>query len=357
MTLLTDLLDLFKHIVLNDALMGVREHGLVFQRVFPLLFVPDGIGEGFEVHRAASVLPAFQNVDHRAVRPFAGIFRQRMGRSETLLLLVSGGRQHLIGSQLIGDLGRATALHAHGEDLLDHLCGLRVDEPVVRIVGVLHIAVGHIDRQRDAFLALGLLDSTDLAAGVTGVKLVEPVFDPGEIVVHAVGVGAVEVVVDGNEPGTVFREGQSSVEARHSGVSAQTGQILDDAVGHLASLDLGQHFLKTGPVKVGAGIAVVHKEHRVCHVVISGIRKQDTFLILNGEGLASSLILLRKSAIECGNFIGCSEHFCFLLWWSNCQYRVGCHHVNISFLVCHASSPISAEKFCAVIRSSLRSIF
>lgn len=90
-----------------------------------------------------------------------------MGRSETLLLLVSGGRQHLIGSQLIGDLGRATALHAHGEDLLDHLCGLRVDEPVVRIVGVLHIAVGHIDRQRDAFLALGLLDSTDLAAGVT----------------------------------------------------------------------------------------------------------------------------------------------------------------------------------------------
>ncbi len=247
--LLADLLDLFKHIILDDALMGVREHGLIFQRILPLLFVPDRIGEGLEVHRAASVLPAFQNVDHRAVRPFTGIFRQRVGRSKALLLLVSGRRQHLIRSQLIGDLGRATALHAHGKDSLDHLCGLRIDEPVVGIVRVLHITIGDIDRQRDSFLALGLLNSTDLAAGVTGVKLVEPVLDPGEIVVHAVGIGAVEVVVDGDEAGAVLGESQRGVEARHSGVSAQAGQILDDAVGHLASLDLSQHLLKTGTVK------------------------------------------------------------------------------------------------------------
>ncbi len=130
-TLLANLLDLFKHIILNDSLMGVWEHGLIFQWVFPLLFVLDGIGEGLEIHRAAGVLPAFQNFDHRAVRPFAGIFRQRVGRFTALLFLVSGRRQHLIGSQLIGDLGRATALHAHGKDLLDHQCGLRVDNPVV----------------------------------------------------------------------------------------------------------------------------------------------------------------------------------------------------------------------------------
>ena len=355
--LLADLLHLFKHIVLNDALMGVREHGLIFQRVSPLFFVPDGIGEGLEIHRAAGVLPAFQNFDHRAVRPFTGIFRQRVSRFLSLLLLVSGRCQHLIRSQLIGNLGRATALHAHGKDPLDHLCGLRVDDPVVRVVRVLHIAIRHIDRQRDAFFALGLLNSTNLTAGITGVKLVEPVLDPGKIVVHAVGIGAVEVVVDGDEPGAVLGEGQGGVEACHSGVSAQAGQILDNAVGHLASLNLGQHLLKTGTVKVGAGISVIHKEHRICHMVLSGIRKQDTLLILNGEGFASSLILLRKSAIESGNFIGCSKHFCFLLWWSNCQYRGGCHHVNITFLVCHASSPISVEKFCAVIRSSFRSIF
>ena len=278
MALLADLLDLFKHIVLNDALIGVREHGLIFWWGFPLLFVPDGVGEGLEIHCAAGILPAFQNVDHRAAAPFTGIFRQRVGRSEALLLLVCGRRQHLIRSQLIGDLGRATALHAHGEDLLDYLCSLRVDEPVVGIVGVLHIAVRHIDRQKDAFLALGLLDSTDLAARVSGVKFVEPVLDPGKIVVHAVGIGAVEVVVDGNEAGAVLGEGQGGIEARHSGVSAQTGQILDDAVGHLADLDLGQHPLKTGTVKVGTGISVIYKECRVRHVVISGIRKQDAFL-------------------------------------------------------------------------------
>ena len=134
--LLADLLHLFKHIVLDDALMGVREHGLIFQRVSPLFFVPDGIGEGLEIHRAAGVLPAFQNFDHRAVRPFTGIFRQRVSRFLSLLLLVSGRCQHLIRSQLIGNLGRATALHAHGKDPLDHLCGLRVDDPVVRVVTV-----------------------------------------------------------------------------------------------------------------------------------------------------------------------------------------------------------------------------
>ena len=79
--------------------------------------------------------------------------------------------------------------------------------------------------------------------------VLEPVLDPGEIVVHAVGIGAVEVVVDGDEAGAVLGESQRGVEARHSGVSAQTGQILDDAVGHLASLDLSQHLLKTGTVK------------------------------------------------------------------------------------------------------------
>ena len=134
--LLADLLHLFKHIVLDDALMGVREHGLIFQRFSPLFFVPDGIGEGLEIHRAAGVLPAFQNFDHRAVRPFTGIFRQRVSRFLSLLLLVSGRCQHLIRSQLIGNLGRATALHAHGKDPLDHLCGLRVDDPVVRVVTV-----------------------------------------------------------------------------------------------------------------------------------------------------------------------------------------------------------------------------
>ena len=130
-------------------------------------------------------------------------------------------------------------------------------------VGVLHIAIGHIERQRDALFALGFLDSTDLAAGVTGVKLVEPVFDSGKIVVHTVGIGAIEVVVDCDEPGAVLGKGQGGVEARHRRVSAQTGQILDDTVGHLASLDLGQYLLKTGALKVGAGISVVRKEHRV----------------------------------------------------------------------------------------------
>jgi hypothetical protein len=43
-TLLADLLYLFKHIIVDNALMGVGENRLLSQWDFPLLLVPDGIG-------------------------------------------------------------------------------------------------------------------------------------------------------------------------------------------------------------------------------------------------------------------------------------------------------------------------
>ncbi len=58
-------------------------------------------------------------------------------------------------------------------------------------------AVRHIDRQRYSTLSLGLLNSPNLAAGITGVKLVEPVLNARKIVVYAVRVNGVVVVVNG----------------------------------------------------------------------------------------------------------------------------------------------------------------
>ena len=51
--LLANLLYLLKHSVLNDTLMGVWKDGLFLDGCFPLLFVPDGVGIGLEVHRTA----------------------------------------------------------------------------------------------------------------------------------------------------------------------------------------------------------------------------------------------------------------------------------------------------------------
>ena len=58
MTLLADLLHLFKHIIVDNALVGIGENRLLFNRIIPLLLIPDRIGVGLEVDGAACVLPA-----------------------------------------------------------------------------------------------------------------------------------------------------------------------------------------------------------------------------------------------------------------------------------------------------------
>ena len=102
--------------------------------------------------------------------------------------LIGGGSQNFICPQLVRNLGRPTSLHAHGEDALHNRSRFRVNKPMLRVLRVFHIAVGDIDRQRYSTLSLGLLDSPNLAAGIAGVKLVEPVLNARKIVVYAVRV-------------------------------------------------------------------------------------------------------------------------------------------------------------------------
>lgn len=59
MPLLAHLLYLLKHGFLDDGLMCIGEDGLLLKGIVPLLLVPDGVGVGLEVDRAACVLPTF----------------------------------------------------------------------------------------------------------------------------------------------------------------------------------------------------------------------------------------------------------------------------------------------------------
>ena len=69
MPLLANLLHLVKDFLLNDRRVGIVENRLFFNRRFPLLLVPDGIGVGLEVDRTACVFPPFQNVNNRVGVP------------------------------------------------------------------------------------------------------------------------------------------------------------------------------------------------------------------------------------------------------------------------------------------------
>ena len=66
-TLITNLLNLFKHIIVDNALMCIREDSLIFHRIQMFLFIPDRVSIGLEVDCAASVLPAFQNQTYLAL--------------------------------------------------------------------------------------------------------------------------------------------------------------------------------------------------------------------------------------------------------------------------------------------------
>ena len=251
--------------------MGVVENGLLFNWVFPLLLVPDGIAESFEVDGTACVLPAFQYVDNGAVAPAVGIFRLRVRSFAPLLLFIGSRRQHLIRFELVGDLLWASPLHAHREDTLYHISGFRVDHPSFGVLRVFHIAIRNIDGQRYAALTLCLCHSPDFPAGITGVKLVKPVLDSGKIVVDAVGVSGVEIVVDGNEACSILRKGEVGVKPGQRGVSSKTGEVFRDGNRHIPGFNLGKHGLKSGSVESHTRNAVIHKKGRVWEMMLACI--------------------------------------------------------------------------------------
>ena len=162
------------------------------------LFIPDRVSIGLEVDCAASVLPAFQNQTYCSFIPAIRVFRGRCVCTPAMAQLVGGRSQNFVHPQLVGNLGRTTAFHAHGEDALHDRSRFRINKPMFRVLRVFHIAVRHIDRQRYSTLSLGLLNGPNLAAGIAGVKLVEPVLNACKIVVYAVRVNGVIVVVNGN---------------------------------------------------------------------------------------------------------------------------------------------------------------
>ena len=74
-TLATNLLNLFKHIIVNNALMCIREDSLIFHGIQMSLFIPDRVSIGLKVDCAASVLPAFQNRTYCSFIPAIRVFR------------------------------------------------------------------------------------------------------------------------------------------------------------------------------------------------------------------------------------------------------------------------------------------
>ena len=94
--------------------------------------------------------------------------------------------------------------------------------------------------------AFGLVDRADLPAGITGIELVEPVSDSGEVIVDAVRINGVIVVVDRDVSDIVLSKGDIGEHADHSRVSAKTGEIFRQHYRYTFRFDLIQHVFSPG---------------------------------------------------------------------------------------------------------------
>ena len=204
--LLPYLLHLIKDFQRDDRRVGVIENLAILHRVFPLLLIPDGVGVGLEIDRAACVLHVFEDISNGAFVPAILVLRGLMRRSSPLPLFVGGGVQHLFLFQQSCDLAWSFSLHAERKDPLHNLRRFLINHPLLRIVRVTLIAVGNVGGQALSALTLCLVDGTDFAAGILGIPLIEPVLNACHVAVGAVGVNGVEVVVDGNIPHAVLRK-------------------------------------------------------------------------------------------------------------------------------------------------------
>ena len=135
-------------------------------------------------------------------------------------------------------------------------------------------------------------------------------------------------------------KGDVDEHTNHSRIASETAQILTDDCGYPAFLYCGQHFLKTGAIKVNTWIAVIDKALGIRVMVLFRVCLEDTSLVNYGIRLPSQSILLRQSAIERCDFVSCPYH-CGLLFRDNCQYRIGWLYYSKICLICHAESSIS----------------
>ena len=91
MPLLPDLLHLIKDFQRDDCRVGVIENLAILHRIFPLLLIPDGVGIGLEIDRAACVLHVFEDVGNGAFVPAILVLRRLMRCFSALPLFIGGG--------------------------------------------------------------------------------------------------------------------------------------------------------------------------------------------------------------------------------------------------------------------------
>ncbi len=272
----SDTLYAVKSFLVDDGLMGIlKNRPLALVNIVALFILK--VLAGLEVDGMPQVFPPFENVYNSGGRPLAGVF-DVPGLVQPLVMPRHVNSRHLdfVRGQAAGDLKRAIALQRHSVDASYHISGLAVHNPVFPLF-VPEIAIGNKAGQVLSAHTLGFEYRLDFAARVAGIKLVHDIQEWGHIIVPF---GGVYIVVNGNQPHSPLAKNFHHL-ADFQIVPAHSGHILDDDCLHIAVLDFLHHRHKTGPVKAGAGNAVISEVLETGIPIPAGEVLQHNFLILD----------------------------------------------------------------------------
>jgi len=162
---------------------------------------------------------------------------------------VHGGCQHLFFFQNSGDLARAVAASAHGEDPANDGRRFFIHFQLF-CFWVFGISIGSAGSESFSALRFGLLHRADLSAGIPHEPFVEQILERHEIV--ALRVFRVHIVVDRNVPDAEHRKAFLNVETGVKLVSAKAAEVLGHDDPNLPVFHVRDHLLKCGPLEVTA---------------------------------------------------------------------------------------------------------
>ena len=165
------------------------------------------------------------------------------------LVGVIAGTKHLFFLQDRRDPAGAIARGTQGEDPFHNGSSFLVHDQLF-CFRFFDISIGSARPKPFSALRFGLLNCTNLSAGVPNKPLVEQIFERHEII--ALCVFRVHIVVDRNVPDAEHRKALLNIETGMKLVSAKAAEILGHDDPNFSVFHICDHLLKCRPLKVTA---------------------------------------------------------------------------------------------------------
>ena len=173
------------------------------------------------------------------------------------------------------------------------------------------ITVGNTAAAPFAILHPRFENGTDFIAGILSVPLVHDVQERSKVIVR--GIGAVNIVVDSDEPNTLGRKLNFCVKSNFQIIASETAHVLYNDSCNVPGFDFGNHGLEAGTVKIRSTVSIVRKMLDVVKAVFASVIFQILFLIQNAVRFTLQLIISGKPFVQCRDFslVGFCHSFTF----------------------------------------------